>query len=58
MLSKASLREERAVSTALMEIPGPPQLALLRFKGKQPFPVMGSRDQRGREASRKVRAPN
>lgn len=42
----------------LMEIPGSTELAFLKFKGKWLLPLVGSRNQRGPEASRKVRAPN
>lgn len=41
-----------------MEIPGPTELAFLKFKGKRFLPLMGSQSQRDTEASRKVRAPN
>ena len=41
-----------------MEIPGPSELAFPKFKGKQLFSVMGSQNQRGTEAGRKLRAPD
>lgn len=41
-----------------MEIPGPTELAFLRFKGKRLFSVMGSQNQRGTEANSNARAPS
>lgn len=41
-----------------MEIPGPTELAFLRFKGKWLFSVMGSQNQRGTEANSNARAPS